>query len=608
MFIRKGFISQFKILTVFTFVTVFSVDVFSADGGSELFKRARDFYAAAQYDSTIVIIREHLRKNGRDPESYTLVPLIAEAYMRKGEYTQFRRLVDMYRQKFPDAAFNARLYYLDGIAYAKEEKHVQALMSFSKALELGVSAELYSLVLSNTEHVCGRSLSVEELSSLSNKGELHASMLETVRLWEVRKLASAGQTVRAQNSAEEFRKLYPRSRYIEQIKDMLGRSREQKRTAGMQVGLLAPLSGDNAEVGKMVLQGAKLAVDRYNSAAQSPLKLIVYDTKGSPVETARRSKDLLLKDLAPVCIGPVLSSTATVSAAMFAGKDIVMISPTANEDGISSIGDNIFQMNVTVGSIAHKLARYSLDNLNIREYAIIAPANSFGYAMAEAFKNELAKRSIEVVYEEYFNDGMHDFTPVLRRLRHTLLCRHLEKLNADRGNLQKITQVSRPDSIKYADSTLAIGGLFMPLSADDVVKLAPQAVFHRIRGQMLGAGGWSDPSVPVEGKRYVNNAIISVGFQPDFESGAWREFAAAYKSHYNEEPNSIAALGYDAAKLVIKTVEESGGADVAKLKKSLTATQGYNGLSGTVTFEQSGGANSEAVILKVTETGFLRVQ
>ncbi|MDR0305490.1 MAG: ABC transporter substrate-binding protein [Chitinispirillales bacterium] len=578
------------------------------DGGSPLFKRARDFYAAGQYDSTIVIIREHLRRNGRDPESLTLVPLISEAYIRKGEYTQFRRLADMYRQKFPEAPFTARLYYLDGMAYAKEEKHTQALMAFSRALETGVSAELFNLTLSNTEHVCGRTLSVEELSSLSNKAELHGAMLEIVRFWEVRKLASAGQVVRAQNGAEEFRKLYPRSRYIEQIKDLFVRNKEQKRSAAVQVGMLAPLSGDNADIGKMVLQGAKLAFDNYNSRTQNPLKLIVYDTKGSPVETARRSKDLMLKDQAPLCIGPVLSNTATVSAAMFADKDIVMISPTANENGISSIGDNIFQMNVTVGSIAQKLARYSLDNLNIREFAIIAPANSFGFAMSEAFKEELGRRNIEVVFEEYFSDGMHDFSPILRQLRHMLLCRHLEKLAADRGNLQKITQISRADSIRYADSTLAVGGLFMPLSADDVVKLAPQAVFHRIRTQMLGAGGWNDKSVPREGKRYVNNAIIATGFQPDYTTAVWNEFDAAYKAHYNEEPNSIAALGYDAAKLVIKAVEETGGTDAAKLKKALSGVNGYSGLSGIISFDPATGSNSEAIIMKITESGFLRVQ
>ena len=610
MFVSRGFVSPLRILTVFAFLTVFSADLFSADGGSALFKRARDFYAAGQYDSTIVIIREHLRKNGRDPESYTLVPLIAEAYVRKGEYAQFRRLIDMYRQKFPDAAFSARLYYLDGVANAKEQKHMQALMSFSRALDLGVSTELYSLALSNAEHICGRSLSVEELSSLSNRGDLHASLLEIVRLWEVRKLALAGQTVRAQNSADEFRRLYPRSRYLEQIRDMLGRSnpKEQKKTSSMQVGLLAPLSGDNAAVGKMVLQGAKLAVDRYNSAAPSPLKLIAYDTKGSPIETARRSRDLLLKDQVPVCIGPVLSSTAIVSAAMFADKNIVMISPTANEDGISSIGDNIFQMNVTVGSIAHKLAKYALDNLNIREYAVIAPANSFGYAMADAFKEELAKRNIEVVFEEYFPDGTHDFTPILNQLRQTLLRRHLEKLAADRGNLQKITQISRADSIRYNDSTLAVGGLFMPLATEDVVKLGPQVVFRRIRTQMLGAGGWNAPNVPVDGRRYVQNAIISVGFQPNQSSDEWKEFAAAYRAQYNEAPSSIAALGYDAAQLVIKTIEESGGTDPAKLKRNLSVTQGYSGLSGAVSFDQTDGANSEAMIFRVTENGFVRVQ
>jgi ABC-type branched-subunit amino acid transport system substrate-binding protein len=294
---------------------------------------------------------------------------------------------------------------------------------------------------------------------------------------------------------------------------------------------------------------------------------------------------------------------------MFADKDIVMVTPTANEDGISAIGGNIFQMNVTLGTMAQKLARYALDNLNIREFAIIAPGSGFGHAMAEAFKEELGRRSIMVVHEEYYNEGVHDFTPVLRRLRHTLICRRLEAAAAERGEMQRVTQLTRADSARYADSALAVGGLFMPLTEyEDVVKLAPQIVFQRIRTQMLGSGGWNDPRVPAEAKRsHVNNAIISAGFQPDMESGAWRNFAAAYKARYNSDANRIAALGYDAAQLVIKAVDETGGADIAKLKRALGSVHEHAGLSGTISFDPQSGANSEAVIMKVTETGFMRV-
>ena len=585
--------------------------------GSAVFNRARDFYVAGQVDSVIAVIREHLRKNGRDPESYTLVPLVIEAYARKGDYAQVLRLISMYRQKFPESLFLPRLAYLEGVVNAREARPVQALASFSTALTLGVSADLLNVTIDNADLICGRSLSSEELSNLSGRAELHPVLLEIVRYYEIQKLIASGQVVRAKNSAEEFRESYPRSRYMEPVKVFLSQfvkeqQQQQKRKgpAPLQVGLLAPMTGEDADIGKFILQGVKLALDGHNQRAESHIKLIVYDTKGSPVETARKSKDLLFKDQAQLCIGPVLSNTAVVSAAMFSDREIVMITPTANEDGISAIGDNIFQMNVTLGTMAQRLARYAIENMSIRDFAIIAPSSGFGFAMADAFKDELGRQNIQVVYEEYFTEGTHDFSGTLNRLRGALIRRRLDEILADRGLTQRVTSLSNSDSLRYADSTLAVGGLFMPLSDyDDVAKLSSQVVFRRIRTQMLGTGSWSDPRVPSpsEGKRYANNAIVSVGIQPDMSSEGWQNFAAVYKTRYNDEPNRIAAMGYDAAMLVIKATAEAGGPDIAKLKKALASVKEYGGLSGLITFDPVTGANGEAIIMKVTDKGFVRV-
>jgi len=584
--------------------------------GSAVFNRARDFYAAGQVDSVIAVVREHLRKNGRDPESYTLVPLVIEAYARRGDYAQARRLIGMYRQKFPESLFLPRLAYLEGVVNAREARPVQALASFSTALTLGVSADLLNVTVDNADLICGRSLSSEELSNLSGRAELHPVLLEIVRYYEIQKLIASGQVVRAKNSAEEFREAYPRSRYMEPVKVFLNqfvKEQQQQKRKGpppLQVGLLAPMTGEDAEIGKFILQGVKLALDGHNQRAENPIKLIVYDTKGSPVETAKKSKDLLVKDQAQLCIGPVLSNTAVVSAAMFSEREIVMITPTANEDGISAIGDNIFQMNVTLGTMAQRLAKYAIENMSIRDFAIIAPSSGFGFAMADAFKDELGRQNIQVVYEEYFTEGTHDFSGTLNRLRGALIRRRLDEILADRGITHRVTSLSNSDSLRYADSTLAVGGLFMPLSDyDDVAKLSSQVVFRRIRTQMLGTGSWSDPRVPSpsEGKRYANNAIVSVGIQPDMSSESWQAFASAYKTRYNDEPNRIAAMGYDAAMLVIKATAEAGGPDIAKLKKALASVKEYGGLSGLITFDPVTGANGEAIIMKVTDKGFVRV-
>lgn len=593
--------------TILSLILCVSFSALANESGSPLFKKAKAFYVAGQYDSTIVLIREHLKKNGRDPESLTLVPLVVEAYMRKGNYPQVHRLINMYRQKYPDVAYMPRLNYMQGVAYAKEDNHTASLAAFSKAMQEGLSEELERLTRSNVENICRRALSIEELSELALKGGLYYDILEIVRFFEIQKLLDAGQVVRAKNSAEDFRKDFPGSRYGDQIKGVLSRSKERQKNT-VQIGMLAPLSGLDAEVGKRVMQGAKLAVERYNARTPQAIKFIVYDTEGSMVETAYKSKALIQKDQVPVVIGPVLSSTAAASASMFMGRDVLMISPTATEEGIAGIGDNIFQMNITVGSLSSKIARYAVERLNIREFAIFAPNSGYGVAMADAFREELRKHNIEVVHEEFFEEGIHDFRPHFMRLRKALLARHLEKISAEKGDMHRVVQVSRRDSIRYSDSTLAVGGLFMPVESDDVLKLAPQAVFHRIQTQMLGSSGWYDPKVPKDGKRYVQNAMISTGFEPDRKSKEWQAFDKAYKARFNMDADKIAALGYDAARLVIKVIEQTGGTDVPKMIDALKKVQSYKGLSGQVTFNPQSGANTEAAIMKVSGDGFIRVQ
>ena len=87
----------------------------------------------------------------------------------------------------------------------------------------------------------------------------------------------------------------------------------------------------------------------------------------------------------------------------------------------------------------------------------------------------------------------------------------------------------------------------MPGDADDIVMLAPQVYFHRIRTQMLGSNGWHNQKVIKDGKRYVANTIISTSFELNQNQKTWLDFKSAYKSRFNAEPDWICALGYDAA-------------------------------------------------------------
>lgn len=585
-------------------LSLFMLVPFIVDADTQTFTSAVDHYKAGNYDSTIIIIRDYLRKHGRNPESEKLVPLITEALIRKGRYESVHRLISMFNQKFPQSSFLPRLWYLEGVAFAKEEKYPHAILSFSKALDAGVSRELDSLTVLNTEKICER-ITHEEIDAIKSY-PLHYKLLEIVSYYEIQKLFEIGQFVKAQNYADLFQKTFVRSKYGSTVQNISSISREKGRNT-LQIGILAPLSGYDSEIGKRIVQGIQLAINQYNSSnVSSTVKGIILDTKGDMIETARRTRELVEEHRVPVIIGPILSHTAAITASMLMGKQTVMISPTATDDGIAELGDNLFQMNLTMGVLGRKIARYAIEYLNIKEFAIMAPNTQYGMVLARSFKDELNKRNAEIVAEEYFEEGGNDFTSQFKNMRSKLLHRHLEKIAIDRGT--DFRGVTKADSIKYADSTLAVDGLFIPADAADIVMVAPQVYFHRIRTQMLGSNGWHNPEVLKEGKRYVHNAMISTGFEVNPDQREWQEFRKKFKAKYNYEPDRIVALGFDAAMLTLKSLKTAGD-DPQKIANVLsTKVQNYIGLSGTISFDSENGTNIEAAVFKVTENGFIKVQ
>jgi ABC-type branched-subunit amino acid transport system substrate-binding protein len=587
---------------LFTAVALLTVNV----DASPVFDRAVSFYKAGQYDSTIVIVRAFLKTNGKDAETEVLVPLVCEALARKNDFSSVERLFTMFNQKYQKSAYLPRMWYLKGIADAKLKKYPDAVSSFQAAINGGLSSVMILQVINNVE-LLGANMGVDELSGLiSESGS--SEVQEIIRYFEIVKLVGVGQFGKAQTQADTFKAVFPRSRFESSVRDLIARAKEQERSS-LLVGVLAPLTGETGEVGKRVADGARLAFELYNGQSGQMIKPVICDTKGSMMENARKTKELIEVHKVPVILGPVLSQDAIVSASMVIGKNTTMLTPTATEEGIAQLGDNIYQMNVSIGTLARKVASYAMNNLNMKEFAILAPSTEYGITMANSFKDELKKKNIEVIAEEYFEEGANDFGAQFGSLRNKLLQKYFERQAIDKGTFYK-GAVSRNDSIKYKDTSLTVNGLFIPAESDDVVMLAPQVAFNRIKTQILGSNGWQSKKVLQDGSTYVQGALISATIEPDQNSKEWLDFKASFRSRFKYDADRICALGYDAANLIINAVRMTGSGSSSRIADALQKVQGYQGLSGVVSFDQAnnGGANAEAAIMKITPNGFVRVQ
>ena len=582
-----------------------------SDDPKTVLKKAEDYYKAGQYDSTTIAIRGFLKNHGNDSSAQYLVPLLIESAVRNGDFDFGQRIFQIYLKKYPSSAFLPRLWYLQGTCLVKQKNYNTAFVAFSNAIKGGVNAELDSLTLHTMQSVCEKALTTDEIGSIAAHGDLHPLLVELLGYCEIAKLYESGQIVRVKEKAEQFADGHPHSPYLPLVKEISKKVADLQKGL-IQIGLLAPLSGYDADIGKQIVQGIQISADQYTAVTGAKLNLIMCDTRGAMIETARKTLELMNEHHVPFIIGPVLSQSAVVSASILMGKEIVMLSPTANDDGIASLGQNIFQMNVTLGTLGAKIARYAMDNCNIRDFSIIGPSTEYAAALSAGFRQEVEKSGREIVMEQTYEDGTKDFKVQFDNLKARLMQRKQQRTALEKslsGDMPAQPGV-KPETKKEIDTTYEVGGIFIPAEAEEIVMLAPQVAFHRIKTQLLGSVGWHNSKTITDGKEYVNNALFSTNLQAiAADSKEWQQFKAAYKNRFGVEPDRVAALGYDAASLLFTAVRSTNSnLSAAKISQALANIKGYAGASGVISFDPALRINTEAAIMKIKDRQFIRVQ
>jgi branched-chain amino acid transport system substrate-binding protein len=77
-----------------------------------------------------------------------------------------------------------------------------------------------------------------------------------------------------------------------------------------------------------------------------------------------------------------------------------------------------------------------------------------------------------------------------------------------------------------------------------------------------------------------------------------------YREQHRSDPNGLAALGYDAALVMIDAIRRAGAAEPARIRAALAQTRDFQGATGSITLDADRNAVKSAVILEVRESGF----
>src|SRR5205085_1487099 len=97
----------------------------------------------------------------------------------------------------------------------------------------------------------------------------------------------------------------------------------------------------------------------------------------------------------------------------------------------------------------------------------------------------------------------------------------------------------------------------------------------------------------LEGSYYVNH-YSAASPKPEVQG-----FVTKYKAKYTDDPDSIAALAYDACKLLADAMGRAPSLKGSDIRDQIASVKGYPGVCGAISFDANRNPVKPATVLKV---------
>ena len=338
--------------------------------------------------------------------------------------------------------------------------------------------------------------------------------------------------------------------------------------AEIVVGEYGSLTGTTATFGQSTDNGIKLAFDEINAAGGllgKKIKVLVEDDRSQPEEATTAVTKLINQSHVVAVLGEVSSSRSLAAAPICQSNKVPMISPSSTNPRVTQVGDYIFRVCFIDPFQAPVMAKFAAQTLKVKKVAILTDVrNDYSIGLQTFFRQNFKSLGGEIVAEQSYSEGDSDF----------------------RAQLTQIKAVN-PEAI------------YVPGYYTEVATIARQARELGITVPLLGGDGWDSPKLFEIGGAALDGCYISNHYSVDDPSPAIQKFVTDYKKKYGGVPDALAALGYDAARILADAIKRAGSTDGEKIRNALKTVKAFPGVTGPITINADRNAVKPAVVLKI---------
>jgi len=341
----------------------------------------------------------------------------------------------------------------------------------------------------------------------------------------------------------------------------------------VEIGAVYNLSGSQAELDIISSNGALLAVDQMNrkkGVLRRPVRLVIVDGESKATVVKKKTVELIEKNPAvSALLGLSDTDMVLASAPVAAGKGLLFL---------------------TSGATSPKLP------IQVPKYLFLAcfGDNVQAAAGAEWAYQYLSARSAAVLF-----NSAQSYTRLLQGYFQT----RFKELGGRIVSMENYT----PDTMDQAIQRLpkAVDLIFfsaMPEEAPRGVELLRRMGYS---APILGGDGFDSEDLwqkhPKLGNVFFTTHAYLGADNPDPQVVAFRK--AYVRTYPGSKPNAFAALGYDAANLLMTAVAEAGSSDPDDVRRALTRIRRFNGITGTISYPSGSRIPSKSVTILQIEQG-----
>ena len=151
---------------------------------------------------------------------------------------------------------------------------------------------------------------------------------------------------------------------------------------------------------------------------------------------------------------------------------------------------------------------------------------------------------------------------------------------------------------------LKVEGLYVPGYYNDVGLVARQAKELGLKVTLMGGDGWDSEKLFELGGAALDGSVVSNHYSAEDPSPQVQNFIAKYKEKYGAVPDSLAALGYDAAMVGIEAMKRSTDLTGPSIREALAQIRDFPGVAGTISINEKRDAVKPAVVLQIKNNKF----